>query len=186
LIEIRTSVRPRREVVTREIFIDDIEEFSKVKGLTHAKLKSLSPKQLPERVFKYGVASILGNKGKFQDWGGERNDLYSSHVHVKGKRSTVAFAFKGPATKPPLVPGKLGKNGDQIQRLFESSSDIFFIQFEGRIAESVPEQMLALATKKSYETQREIMFGVISLEDSHRLRTKYAKHFSEKNIPLAE
>jgi hypothetical protein len=134
-------------------------------------------------VFKYGLASILGNKGKFQDWGGEKNDLYSSFVTLRGRRQSTAFALKGPATPPPLTPRKLGRNGDQIQRLFSSAADAFFIQFEGRTDESVKEQMLAQAIKKSYETRREISYGLIVLEDSHRLRAKYPSHFTAGNVP---
>ena len=60
-----------------------------------------------------------------------------------GRREDVAL--KGPAKKGALVPGMMGKNGDQIQRLFNSSADVFFVQYEGEIAESVVEQMEKLA-----------------------------------------
>jgi len=143
----------------------------------------MSPKRLPEKLFKYGMASILGSKGKFQDWGGEKNDLYTSHVTIGGRRRSTAFAFKGPATSPPLTPAKLGSNADQIQRLYSTTADAFFVQFEGRIEETVKEQMLAHAIKKSHETGREVLYGVIALEDSHRLRAKYDSDFSTQNIP---
>src|SRR6266852_1195312 len=38
-----------------------------------------------------------------------------------------------PATTGPLVPGKMGKNGDQIQRLFGSPAQVFFVQYEEEI-----------------------------------------------------
>jgi hypothetical protein len=183
MIAVRIDTRKTQEIRLERIFIDQIDQFKKVKSLHASKLADLKPKRLPEKVFKYGVAAILGNKGKFQDWGGEKNDLYSCHVTIKGQRISTAFAFKGPATPPPLTPKKLGKNGNQIQKLFESSAEAFFIQFEGRIDESVIEQMQTHAIAKSYATRKKILFGVIALEDSHRLRMKYASSFTEESFP---
>jgi hypothetical protein len=77
----------------------------------------------------------------------------------------------------------LGTHGDQIQRLFSTPATAFFIQFEGKIEESVNEQMLAFATKKSHDAGQEILYGLIGLEDSHRLRARYGSHFTAQNIP---
>jgi len=185
-ISVKVNSRKRKEVRVREIFIDEVDEFKRVKSLHAARLPQLKPKRLPEKLFKYGMASILGSKGKFQDWGGEKNDLYSSHVTIRSRRRSTAFAFKGPATAPPLRPAKLGVNGDQIQRLFSTAADVFFVQFEGRIEEAVNEQMLAQAIKKSYDTGHEVLYGVIGLEDSHRLRVRYRSHFTEANVPTSD
>jgi hypothetical protein len=185
-ISVQVNSRKRQEISVKEIFIDDLAEFKRVKGITAARLPELSPKRLPEKIFKYGLASILGNKGRFQDWGGEKNDLYSSHVTIENRRKSTAFAFKGPATRPPLTPAKLGKNADQIQRLFSTVADAFFVQFEGRVEETVKAQMLAEAIRKSHETGREVLYGVIALEDSHRIRVKYASHFTGRSIPLVD
>jgi hypothetical protein len=170
-------------VSAREIFIDDVEEFKLAKDLKPAQLPSLDPARLPEKIFKYGVASILGNKGKFQDWGGEKNDLYTSNVTVGGQRRVAAFAFKGPGTPPPLTIAKLGKNGDQIPRLFLTTADTFLVQFEGQIDEAVRSEMLTHAIRKSLETRKEILYGVIELEDSHRLRASYGSRFTPYNVP---
>jgi len=185
-ILVQVNSRKRTEVKAREVFIDDVGEFVRVRNLKPANLRSISPTRLPEKIFKYGVASILGNKGKFQDWGGEKNDLYTSHVTIGGRRKSTAFAFKGPAAPPPLTIAKLGKNGDQIPRLFSTTADVFFVQFEGRVEEAVKDLMLTYAIRKSQETGKEILYGVIALEDSHRLRVKYASHFTADKIPDTE
>lgn len=185
-VSVRIEAATRHEIRVTELFIDDVAEFKRVGKLKAKNLPTVSPKRLPESIFKYGIAAILGNKGKFQDWGGEKGDLYSSFVTVRGRRRSTGFGLKGPATSPPLTPKKLGKNGDQIQRLFSLTADAFFIQFEGRIDESVKEQMLAQAIKKSYETRRETFYGVIGLEDSHRLRAKYPGAFSPDNVPTED
>ncbi len=169
----------RNDVRIREIFIDDIKEFSRVRALPPQKLAALHPKRLPERVFKYGIARILATKGKFQDWGGEKNDLYTNHITLYGKRRSAAFALKGPATRPPLTIAKLGKHGDQITRLFSTHSQVFLIQFEGQIVDEVLQDMMAHAIRRSHETGREVFYGVIALEDSHRLRTKYKSEFDK-------
>ncbi len=178
--------RKRVEISVREIFIDDVEEFQDVLDLKPAKLPILVPARLPEKIFKYGIASVLGNQGKFQDWGGEKNDLYSTHVTIGGRRISTAFALKGPAAAPPLTIAKLGKNGDQIPRLFSTTAEAFFVQFEGPIEEAVKEDMVAHAIKKSKETGKEILYGLIALEDSHRLRVRYATHFTEDSVPKDE
>ena len=180
---VKVDSRPRTEIRVREIFIDDVAEFEKVKDLKATDLPQLDLNRLPEKIFKYGVASILGNKGKFQDWGGEKNDLYSSNVTIGGKRISTAFAFKGPATSPPLTIAKLGKNGDQIPRLFSTTAEAFFVQFEGDVEEAVKDAMMTYGIRKSKETSKEILYGIIAREDSHRLRVRYEKHFTEQNLP---
>jgi hypothetical protein len=180
---IQVDSRKRTEISVREVFIDDVEEFSDVQDLKPVDLPTLTPTRLPEKIFKYGVASVLGNVGKFQDWGGEKNDLYSSNVTIGGRRVSTAFAFKGPATAPPLTIAKLGKNGDQIPRLFSTTAEAFFVQFEGDIEEAVKSEMLTHAIRKSHETGKEILYGLIAREDSHRLRVRYESHFTEDKVP---
>ncbi len=180
---VQVDSRKRTEISVSEIFIDDVEEFQDVLDLKPSKLPVLVPARLPEKIFKYGIASVLGNQGKFQDWGGEKNDLYSTHVTIGGRRMPTAFALKGPATAPPLTIAKLGKNGDQIPRLFSTTAEAFFVQFEGQIEEAVKEDTVAHAIKKSKETGKEIFYGLIALEDSYRLRVRYASHFTEDSIP---
>ena len=183
VVSVHFKSRERTEVRVREVFIDDVEEFRRVRSLKATNSPTPSPRRLPEEIFKYGVASILGNRGKFTDWGGEKNDLYTSNITIGGHRRSTAFAFKGPATAPPLTPAKLGKNGDQIPRLFSTTGGVFFVQFEGKVEESVHESMLTHAIRKSHETRHEILYGVIALEDSHRLRAKYSTHFVSANVP---
>jgi hypothetical protein len=164
----------------RQCMVDDVDNFSKVRSLKHAKVpKKLQPPRLPEKVFKYGIANILGNRGKFTDWGGEKSDLYTSHLKIKGKRYSASIGLKGPATKGTLTPGKMGHNGDQIQRLYDSDAQVFIVQYEGPIPESVSQQLRGLAVNKSVQDRRTVFYGTIPLEDSYRLRIKYPKEFQK-------
>jgi len=113
----------RRRIQAKVITCDDFDQFSKVK-----KVKDAPKKTMSERAFKQGIQKLIGEGGLFQDWGGEPNDLYTTKLTYKGKRRAIAFAFKGPGTTGVLTPRKLGKNGDQIQRLFVSPAEIFVVQ----------------------------------------------------------
>ena len=165
---------PRAVVRVKLTTVDDIDSFSRL-----ARLRS-EPESLPaieEARFKRGIASILNEEGRFQDWGGEKNDLFTTKLRLLGRRHAAAFAFKGPGTKGTLVPGKLGKNGDQLQRLFSSPATVFFVQYHGQIAQSVVEQMEEFAKARSVAVGETIYYGVIDGNDSSRLMKAYHKHF---------
>jgi hypothetical protein len=160
---------PRSLVRTATITIDDMESFSKTKHVKGSGAVGIS-----ESRFKQGVQRIVGEKGRFKDWGGETSDLWTTKVrHKGGKRVATAFAFKGPGMKGILVPGKLGKNGDQIQRLFQEDADVYFVQYVGQIAPSVLVNMAPFAQAKSLSTGRKIYYGVIDGDDSGRLIAAY-------------
>ena len=167
-----------RKVDTKQITIDDIDSFKKVGAI---KVDGFIPRTVSEKQMKKGVQAIIGEQGKFQDWGGEKNDLLTTRVLIGKKRIPTAFAFKGPGKRGPLVPGKMGKNGDQIQRLFESTAEVFLIQYGEEIRESVVDQMQQLAVAKSSMTGKNILFGIIDGADSHRLYLAYKKKFTGKS-----
>ena len=167
---------PKRQLRARMITVDDIDSFAAVRKATP---DGTAP--LPEAQFKSGIASILGEKGRFTDWGGERNDLYTTTLKLNGRRLAAAFAFKGPATSGSLTPKKMGKNGDQIQRLFQSPASVFVVQYWGQIDQSVVELMEKLAQLKSYMgAGEEVWFGIIDAADSARLVAAYDRDFKVK------
>jgi len=174
---INILIRPERAKI-RLVTVDEIDSFVKVKTLPAS---GNLPTTFSEKRFKLGVQSILKQPGEFKDWGGEKNDLYSTRLTIGGVRRAVAFGFKGPGTTGRLTPKKLGKNGDQIQRLFESAAQVFFIQYWREIDESVVKQMEQLAIAKSVMTGQEILYGIIPGEDSKRLYDAYRKLFKTKS-----
>ncbi len=115
----RSVAIPSAGAKVNRITVDDIDSFGKVRKIKFA--GSLAD-SISETQFKNGVQKILGEPGIFKDWGGERSDLYSSRLRIAGKRRAAAFGFKGPGQKGILVPGRMGKNGDQMQRLFQRGS----------------------------------------------------------------
>lgn len=173
LTPVKVTISPKRAQLT-QVTIDDIGSFKKAWSVdTDAEI----PKSISETQFRTGVQRILGELGTFKDWGGERSDLHSTRLLVGGKRRATAFAFKGPGTKGRLTPGKMGKNGDQIQRLFETPAQVFVVQYCGQIDQSVARQMEGLAVAKSTMTGQPIWYGIIDGKDSNRLYLAYKDKF---------
>lgn len=95
--------------------------------------------------------------------------------------SSHPFAFKGPGMQGTLTPKKLGKNGDQIQRLFLSPAEIFIVQYHSQIDQSVIEQMIAFATLNSVRERKRIYYGVIDGDDTNLLLKAYPVKFGLPN-----
>jgi hypothetical protein len=165
------------KIQVAEVTCDDFDQFAKVKKVTPAPLRA---KGLSETAIKKGFARLIGETGKFQDWGGEKNDLYTSKIRHEGKRRSIAFALKGPGTSGELTPKKLGKNGDQIQRLFESPAQVFVVQYHGQINQSVVAQMKEFAKAKSVSDGTPIWYGIIDGDDTDRILAAYPTSFGLK------
>ena len=165
---------PSVRIQARYITIDEIDSFSRVERI---RVEPGRYVPMPESRFKSGIAKILGEGGDFKDWGGERNDLYTNKVRISGRRVVAAFAFKGMGTKGILTPGKMGKNGDQIQRLFKTAASVFLVQYWGQISDSVVEQMAEFAKAKSASEGTLVQYGTIDGDDSNRLIKAYLQAF---------
>src|SRR5579883_3316624 len=152
---IQVSIKGARIQISR-VTCDDFDQFVRVKKVRNAPSRTIS-----EKAFKDGIRKLIGESGEFRDWGGERNDLYTSKLRHKGKRRAIAFAFKGPGTKGILTPKKLGKYDDQIDQ-------------------SVIEQMQAFATLTSVSQNKRIWYGIIDGDDTDRLIAAYPKRFSAR------
>jgi hypothetical protein len=165
---------PAKMVSAKRIDVDSIDSFNHVRTIHSVNSSSVS---IYERRMKKGLSKLLGEKGRFQDWGGETDDLYSTRLRIGSKRLAVAMGLKGRGTSGILVPKKMGKRGDQIQRLFRSPAEVFLIQYNGQIDETIIEQMHAFAVAKSFLEGKKIYYGVIDGEDSQRLISAYSNAF---------
>jgi hypothetical protein len=157
------------------VSIGEIAQFKNVKKVRDVPA-TLNPDRLSERKVKTGILKLLKESKDPKDWGGESNDIFTTRLTLNGSNRRAAFALKGPAKKGPLVPAKMGKNGDQVQRLFDSPAEVFLVQYEGEIAESIVSLMERLALAKSILHGR-VFYGVIDKEDTYRLRIAYPKAF---------
>lgn len=116
--------------------VDDIDSFAAVVLISAATMGGNVPVLTPEAEIKAMICNVVGDSPK-KDWGGEQNDIFTTRVVLNGRRVPAAFLLKGPAVKGRLTIAKCGKNGDQIQRLFESPAELFVIQYNGNIDERV-------------------------------------------------
>jgi hypothetical protein len=165
---------PTRTFNVASITIDDLDNFSKVKRIRQGQ----QMKPIAEEKFKQGVKKAIGEGGKFTDWGGEKNDLFSTKIRLNGKRIPCAFAFKGKGKKGILKPKDFGSNGDQIQRLFQSDAQLFMVQYWYQLDQTVYEQMRWFATARSAMTGDKIYFGIIDGDDTQRLKIAYPNLFN--------
>ncbi|MEX0784250.1 MAG: hypothetical protein WD557_16540 [Dehalococcoidia bacterium] len=172
-IDVRVTVSPQASA--KRIMLDDVESFSRVRDAP--RVGALAD-ALSETAFKEGVKSILGESGEFKDWGGEICDLSTANLLLGNKRMPTAFAFKGPGTSGKLTPGKMGKNGDQLQRLVQAPCRLFVVQYVRQIDDSVPTQLELLALARSSFVGVPIQYMVIDGWDSQRLVDSYPEAFA--------
>jgi len=157
------------------VAIDQLEQFKRVKAI---KRMSVQAVPMAESKFKKGIQRLLHESGKFQDWGGESNDLHTTRVKLNGKRVPAAFAFKGKGKKGILTPAMMGKNGDQIPRLFKSPATFYALQYWHQVGEAVFDMMNAYAKLRSIHGVGEpISYTVIDGQDSARIVKAYPRAF---------
>jgi hypothetical protein len=154
------------------ITVDDIDSFANIKRIRPRKLG-----RIQEAVIKTGFKRIIGEGGVSKDWGGEKSDLYTNKIRVKGTRRATAIAFKGKGTGGKLTPAKMGKNGDQIERLFNEPAEVFLVVYCGQIDSSIISQMHAFAIAKKALNGQTVYFGVIDDDDLGRVAAAYPDQF---------
>jgi hypothetical protein len=130
-----------------EVHVSQIDSFAKVQTLQQRPATTFLTllKDIPEADIKAAFAEIIGEPVVPKDWGGEASDLFSSRVVLDDKRISTAFLFKGPAKFHPMTPADLGKNGDQIGRLFNEPADLLVLQHCHEVTSAVRKQMRAYA-----------------------------------------
>ena len=131
-----------------ELFPSLIDNFNRIEGCNPPTQEQLAGlERIPEKDIKTAFAEIIGESFVLKDWGGEKSDLFSTRVRVGGKPLATAFVFKGPAAFKPLTMSQLGKNGDQISRLFSEPADLLVLQHCHDITSAVRDHMRAFATR---------------------------------------
>lgn len=112
---------------------EEIDSFARIEEISPSDVSDLIPLELPESEIKSHLCKILGNPFIPKDWGGEASDIFCT---IKFRRKTVpaAFVLKGKAyAHKPLRIADLGKNGDQLVRMFSLQAKIFVVQSNGPV-----------------------------------------------------
>ena len=126
---------------------------------------------IPEKSIKVAIAEILHEGSIPKDWGGERSDLFTSNVSVDGHMMPTAFLLKGPADFSPMTIRHLGKNGDQIMRLFSEPAELLVLQHCHEVTNSVRATMRAFAC----DIRNPRYFAILDGYNTIRLMRAYEK-----------
>ncbi len=123
-----------------------IHQFSKLDSVKPRDVDASVLEHIPERAIKDWFAEIIGEPYVEKDWGGEKSDLWTSRLTIDDESVRGAFLFKGPAAYHPMSIADLGKNGDQIDRLFDEPADICVVQHCHSIRAQVVHMLEAYAS----------------------------------------
>lgn len=156
-----------------EIFVDDLTTFENVKLVTPSSVKHLLPLTLSEDVIQSALEQIIGENFHQIDWGGEINDIFSSHFTQNQKRYNAAFLLKGAGTKGKLTIKKCGKNGDQLFKLSMSNADYYIIQHVDVITQEVRQDFLTKMDLIKIRDKKNIHCCFMDGTDTARILTAY-------------
>jgi hypothetical protein len=115
-------------------------------------------RHVPEQAVKELICRLLGEYSVPSDWGGEESDVLSANLLIDGSRYTGAFLLKGPARFHPMRPTDLGKNGDQLYRLFNIPAQVYVVQHCHSIGAAVRKQAEAFALSRSFVAPCRLVF----------------------------
>ena len=155
-----------------EVSVEQIDTFSAIRKTEVQSQQSLKKlKNIPERKVKTAFAEIIGEPNIPKDWGGESSDLFTSRLMIENQRISTAFLLKGPSRFHSMTPADLGKNGDQIGRLFDEPADFLVLQHCHEVGNAVRRQMRAYAQQMGNPRK----FCIIDGYDTLRILTAYNK-----------
>lgn len=156
-----------------EIHAGQVDQFKKVgdNPLRLHKPDLEVVRGISENEVKHAFADLLGEPEIPKDWGGERSDLFSTQVTISGNQYSTAFAFKGPAKFAPMSLASLGKNGDQIDRLFSEPAEFLVLQHCNSVDNAVRGTMRAYANQMNNLR----LFMIIDRYDTLRVLNAYSK-----------
>jgi hypothetical protein len=131
-----------------ELFPTQIDNFAAASDATPPTASELAKIQsTQESEVKKAFASIVGEPFIPKDWPGEKSDLVTTQLRIYGQQVASAFAFKGRSKPKKMTVADLGKNGDQISRLFSEPCDLVILQHCHEVTSAVRDHMRAFATR---------------------------------------
>lgn len=148
------------------VYPGDIGQFSGIdfaSPLTQAGLEAVLT--VPEDTVKHAFARLIGESYVPKDWGGERSDLYTSRVFARGRQVSAAWLFKGPGYPRPMDVRALGKNGDQINRLFSEPAELLVIQH----CHQIKTEVVGMMDSYAHDARRLRSYMIIDGADTGRI-----------------
>ena len=144
---------------TLELRPEAIEQFAGMdEGWFPSESEFKRMQEVPEQAVKELLCRLLSEHSVPSDWGGEESDVLSANLMIDGRRHTGAFLLKGPARFHPMKPTDLGKNGDQLYRLFNIPAQVYVVQHCHNIGAAVRKQAEAFALARTFVAPCRIVF----------------------------
>jgi hypothetical protein len=149
---------------------EEIDSFEKITNVSQVEIADLVPLELLEDEVKQHICDIIGHPFVQKDWGGETCDLFCN-LRFRRRSVPAAFVLKGKSySHRPLRIADLGKNGDQLVRLFSLPVEIFIVQSNGPIDGAVYSQVQAQVAEKLMMNQPVYYLVLDGLETARLLR----------------
>ena len=177
--KIVVEVETRKPVYAKFISVDDVDSFAEVKKIERETVEKIIPLNIAESEIKRFLAEIIGETYTQRDWGGEKSDLFTTRLKIKGRRIPSAFLLKGSGTKGKLTIKKCGKNGDQILRLVDEPARLFIVQHIDEIDSAVTRLLEKLVSEKARGRQK-LYYCIIDGLDTARIFMAYGKMNARK------
>jgi len=154
---------------------DEIDTFYNVSKVKEVDIAGNVPLDLEEKEVKTRLHEIIGDPFIRKDWGGEKCDIFTLHIRFRNKKVPAAFVLKGKSySRGKLALSDLGKNADQLCRLFEVPAEIYFIQSNGAIDSAVESTVQAFMAKKINDGVK-AYYCIIDGVDTARILSAYNK-----------
>lgn len=145
----------------RRVHVQQVDQFSRVDWSRRVDSKDVKAvNNMLEGEVKEALAEIIGTPFVPKDWGGERSDLATNNLLVKGQMTSAAWLLKGRSVKGPMKLLHLGKNGDQVERLATEPVELLVVQHNDAISAPVVHMAEAFAYDMRNPRRFMIMDGV--------------------------
>jgi hypothetical protein len=148
------------------VYPSDIGQFSGIdfaSPLTQAELEAVL--RVPEDTVKRAIAELIGEPYVPRDWGGERSDLYTSQVFARGRQVSAAWLFKGPGYPRAMDVKALGRNGDQIHRLFTEPAELLVLQH----CHQIKTEVVGMMDSYAHDARHPRSYMIINGADTGRI-----------------
>lgn len=153
---------------------EEVDCFERISEVKEADVADIVPLQLSEDEVKKHICDIIGNPFAQKDWGGEVCDIFCNLL-FRRKTVPAAFILKGKSyAHHPLRISDLGKNGDQLVRMFSLQAELFVIQSNGPIDGAVYNQIQAQVAEKLM-TNQPVYYLILDGVQTARLLRAYGK-----------
>lgn len=168
------SLLVSRVITYARLSPEEIDSFERIVNVPETEVAKLAPLQISEAEIKKHFCDIMGNPFPQKDWGGEVCDIFCN-IRFRRRAVPAAFILKGKAyADRPLRIADLGKNGDQIVRLFSLPAEVYIIQSNGHIDGTVYSHIQAQVAAKLI-TNQPIYYLVLDGTQTTRLLRAYGK-----------